>query len=110
MNMNESNSYYTEGGQLLPGSDIRHYRRGHLVLPGVLPGPTPVVVTCLPGPPYGIITSRVIFLDDSRYAKQALLHLTQTSLCKWVLSIDLFQTGCVLSKHAFASSKLGSTK
>ena len=79
-----------EGGQLLPGSVIRHYRRGHLVLPGrclalpgflfwsrflffvvpksprfsnsnfwkktnshleMLPGPTPVFVTCLPGPP-----------------------------------------------------------
>ena len=108
---------HTEGarGQLLPGSVIRHYRRGHLVLPGVLsgvtwsvtwcylecylvlpgcclalpgcssfwsssfygpkyprssnsdfwekinfhlemlPGPTPVVVTCLPGPPSAII-------------------------------------------------------
>ena len=27
--------HLTEGGQLLPGSVIRHYRCGHLVLPGV---------------------------------------------------------------------------
>ena len=39
-----------EGGQLLPGSVIRHYRRGHLVLPGVLPGVTWV----LPGRYLGV--------------------------------------------------------
>ena len=30
----------TEGGQLLPGNVIWHYRCGHLVLPEVLPGVT----------------------------------------------------------------------
>ena len=35
-----------EGEQLLPGSPMRHYRRGHLVLPGVLPRVSPGV---LPG-------------------------------------------------------------
>ena len=42
----------SEGGQLLPGSVTRHYRRGHLVLPGVLPGVTWSVTWCylvLPG-------------------------------------------------------------
>ena len=36
----------TEGGQLLPGIVIRHYRRGHLVLPEVLPGVTWSVTWC----------------------------------------------------------------
>ena len=40
---------YSEGGQLLPGSVIRHYRRGHLVLPGVLPGVTWRVTWCYLG-------------------------------------------------------------
>ena len=40
------NTYPTEGGQLLPGSVIRHYRRGRLVLPGVLPGVTWSVTWC----------------------------------------------------------------
>ena len=58
-----------EGGQLLPGSVTRHYRRGHLVLPGVLPGVTWSVTWCylvlpgvLPGVTWVFILKSVFFL------------------------------------------------
>ena len=53
------NTSHSEGGQLLPGSVIRHYRRGHLGLPGVLPG----VTWALPGVTWALPDTCVFILE-----------------------------------------------
>ena len=78
-----------EGGQLLPGSVIRHYRRGHLVLPGVLPGVIWSVTWCylgvtwaLPGVTWGFILESFFFYGPkiSAFLKLKLLEKIQFPL------------------------------